>query len=115
MLCSAHRQFLDGPLELRERAGGDASTGSQLGRFPRVEEWPWEMRSGLGPVQSLQITSSDQFGGCPTLAAREEVTSPPSLLSLEGSWCRLPHILHGMNGLFPHQGQRPVFPAALLL
>lgn len=95
MLRSAHCQFPDWPLQL------GAGLGLSL-QWQPAGQIPWG-GGGLGRCGAAW----DQFipvGGCPMLAAREEVASPPSLLSLEGLWFRLPPHLHGMNGLFPPGG-----------
>lgn len=74
---------------------GPLGWGRGLGvKPPGAASWagsPEGVGNGLGGCTwPLQITSSYRFGGCFTLAAREEVTSPPSLLNPEGSWFRLP-------------------------
>lgn len=87
MLRSAHCQLPDRPLQLGAGGLGLSLLWQPAGQVPK-----WRVVGmALGDAE-WPGTSSYQFGLSPMLAASEEVTSPPSRLSLEGSWFRPPHI-----------------------
>lgn len=105
MLRSAHCRLPDRPLESGGggRAGGETSSGSRPGWSP--SRGGGRNSPGRCTVQSYpQIASAHQSGGCRMLAAREEATFPPSLLSLEGSWSRRPPHFAWHEWTFPPPG-----------
>lgn len=95
---------------------GETSRGSQLGRFPRGQRWPWEMHSSLGPVQTAPSDhSSHQFGAAPCWLPGKRCQPYPHFSTLRAPGSVFPHILHGTNGLFPPPGTASSSPTALLL
>lgn len=104
---------------------GPLSWGRGLGVRPPVaaSSTGCSEGGGLGGCRAIWGRSrapsnhhSYQFRSCPMLAAREEAASPPSLLSLEGSWFRLPRHLAWHEWSFSptrDSVQFPHHPAAL--